>query len=134
MIQYFVHISLQHVKIKINYMNFSWYSSVMEAIRKQILTGPHFKGISSEQTWGQFNSGIGSQFQFRNWLFKKNGIGIDKFWIGVKFPTKTFYPQIHLPFNSEIFLPWQSYLEYKLLGVGVPSRYSEYLLMVKSSR
>ena len=29
--------------------------------------------------------------------------------------------------NSEIFLLWQSYLEYKLLGVGIPSRYSEYL-------
>jgi len=36
-------------------------------------------------------------------------------------PTKTLIPQINLPFNSEIFLPWQSYkLEYKLLGVGIP--------------
>ena len=25
------------------------------------------------------------------------------------------------------------YLEYKILGVGIPSRYSDYLLMVKSS-
>jgi len=29
-------------------------------------------------------------------------------------------PQINLPFNSEIFLPWQSYLEYKLHGVCIP--------------
>jgi len=27
-------------------------------------------------------------------------------------------------FNSEIFLSWQSNLEYKLLGVGIPSGYS----------
>ena len=46
-------------------------------------------------------------------------------------------PQINLPinlFNWEIFLPWHSYLEYKLLGVCIPSRYSEYLLMVKIIR
>ena len=44
----------------------------------------------------------------------------------LKFPTK-INPQINLPFiffNSEIFLPWQSYLNYQLLGVGIPSRYS----------
>ena len=52
----------------------------------------------------------------------------------LKFPTKKLNPHINLPFNiliPEIFLPWQSYLEYKLLGVGILSRYSEYLLMVK---
>ena len=32
---------------------------------------------------------------------------------------------IHKFFNSEIFLPWQSYFDYKLLGVGIPGRYSE---------
>jgi len=32
-------------------------------------------------------------------------------------------------FNSEIFLLWQSYLEYKL---GIPSRYSKYLLQSMS--
>jgi len=39
----------------------------------------------TSQTWGQLNSGIGidGQFQFRNWLFKKKLIGIDKFWIGI---------------------------------------------------
>jgi len=57
---------------------------------------------------------------------------IDKFWNGIEVSYKTkLNPQINLPFNLEIFLPWQSYLEYKLLGVGIPSRY---LLMVKSSR
>ena len=40
----------------------------------------------------------------------------------------------HLFFHSEIFLPWQFYLEYKLLGVGIPCRYSEYLLVVKRIR
>ena len=64
----------------------------------------------------------------------KNGIGIDKFWIGIEVCYKKLIPQINLPFNSEIFLIWQSYLEYKLLSVGIPSMYSEYLLMVKSSR
>jgi len=48
----------------------------------------------------------------------------------LKFATTKLNPQIQL--NSKIFLlPRQSYLEYKLLGVGIPSRYSEYLLMVK---
>ena len=47
------------------------------------------------------------------------------FELELKFPTKKINPQINLPFNIlEIFLPWQSYLEYKLLGVGIPSRYS----------
>ena len=58
----------------------------------------------------------------------------NNFELELKFPTKKLNPQINLPFNffnSEIFLPWQSYLEYKLLRVGIPSRYSEYLLMVK---
>ena len=30
---------------------------------------------------------------------KKNGIGIDKFWIGIKVSYKKFNPQINLPFN-----------------------------------
>ena len=62
-----------------------------------------------EQTWGQLNSGIviNGQFQFQNWLF-----GIDKFWIGISF---------------------KKYLEYKLFGLGIPSRYLEYLIMVKCS-
>jgi len=34
----------------------------------------------------------------------------------------------NLIFNSEIFLPWQSHLEYKQRGVGIPSRDSKYLL------
>ena len=56
------------------------------------------------------NSGIDDQFfQFQNWnwLFKKkHGLRIEKVWIGLKFPTKIFNPQIKLPFNfSEIFLP-----------------------------
>ena len=41
----------------------------------------------------------------------------------MKFAIKKLNPQINLLlnfFNSEIFLPWQSYLEYKLLGVGAP--------------
>ena len=33
--------------------------------------------------------------------------------------------------NISSMIWWQSYLEYKLLGVGIPSRCSEYLLMVK---
>ena len=46
--------------------------------------------------------------QFRNWncLFKKNGIEVDKFRIGIEVCYKN--PQINLPqklFNSEIFLP-----------------------------
>ena len=39
--------------------------------------------------------------------------------------------KINLLFNSEIFLPGQSYLEYTLLRVGIASRYSEYILMVR---
>jgi len=38
---------------------------------------------SSSQTWGQFNAEIDGQFQFQKCLFKKNGIGIDKFGIEV---------------------------------------------------
>jgi len=38
----------------------------------------------------------------------------------LKFLTKTFNPPINLLFNSKIFLSWQSYLEYKLLGVPTP--------------
>jgi len=48
------------------------------------------------------NSGIGIAY------LKKNGIGIDKFGIEVCYK--------------------KSYLEHKLLGLGIPSRYSEYLL------
>jgi len=53
---------------------------------------------------------------------KKNGI--DRFGIEVSY--KKINPQIS--FNSEIFLPGQSDLEYKLPGVGIPNRYLEYLL------
>ena len=52
------------------------------------------------------------------------------FKLELKFPTKYFNRQI----NLEIFLLWQSYLEYKLIGAGIPSRYSEYPLVVKISR
>ena len=55
--------------------------------------------------------------------------GIDKFGIGIEvsYKKKLIYKLIyHLIFNSEIFFPWQSYLEYKLFGVlSIPSRYSE---------
>ena len=63
-----------------------------------------FKNHSSlHQTWGQFNSGINGQFQFWNWLFKKNGIGIfdfesRHFELELKFPTKKFNPEINLLF------------------------------------
>ena len=53
------------------------------------------------QTWGQFNYGIriDGQFQFCNWLLnKKNGIGIEKFWIGIEVSYKKLNPQINLPF------------------------------------
>ena len=43
----------------------------------------------------------------------------------LKFSTKKLNPQINLPFNSEIFLQWQSYSEYRLLGLGIPSRHLE---------
>jgi len=76
------------------------------------------------QTWGKFNSGID---------YLKNGI--DE--LELKFPTKTkINPQIYLPFNFLI----QKYffddnptwnINY---SVSISSRYSEYLLMVKSSR
>ena len=61
-------------------------------------------------------------------------------WINLEFATKnTIHKVIYhlIILNSEIYLPWQSYLNYKLLRVGIPikvgtqSRYSEYLLMVK---
>ena len=46
------------------------------------------------QTWGQFNSWIGIDY------FKENGIGIDKFWIGINVSyQKKLNPQIHLHFN-----------------------------------
>ena len=49
------------------------------------------------QTWGQFNSGIDGQVKFRNCLFKKNVIGIDKFGTEIEACyQKKFYPQIHL--------------------------------------
>ena len=35
----------------------------------------------------------------------------------LKFTTKKWNWQINLSFNSEIFLPWQTYLEYKLFAV-----------------
>jgi len=54
----------------------------------------------------------------------KNGIDYLKKmeWINseLEIPTKILNPQINF-FNSEIFLPRQSYLEYKLLGVGILS-------------
>jgi len=43
--------------------------------------------VCIDQTWGQFNSGIGinGQFQFWNWnCFFLNGIGIEKFGIGIE--------------------------------------------------
>jgi len=94
-------------------------------------------GINVEKWWKSTitTRPIWGQFQFQNWLFKKNGIGIDKF--GIRILHKKLNSQINLPFiffNSEIFLPWQSYMEYKLLGVGIQSRYYEYLQMAKSSR
>jgi len=65
-----------------------------------------------------------------NWncLFKKMELELMK--LELKFATKIFNPQINLPFNSEIILPWQSYLEYKLLWVGIPNRYFEYIFWV----
>jgi len=69
--------------------------------------------------WGQLNSGIRIDGQFWNCSFL---IGIDKF--GFEVCYKKLNLQINLPinFNSEIFLPWHSYLEFKLLAVGTRSR------------
>ena len=55
----------------------------------------------------------------------------------LKFPTKELNPQINLPFNfliQKYFFQDSPILEYKLHRVGIASRYSEYLLIVKSSR
>jgi len=84
------------------------------------------RGVSSipELEWTG-NSGIGIAHLKKMELMK----------LELKFATRKLNPKINLQFfNSEIFLPWQSHLEYKLFGVGIPSRYSEYLLMVKKSR
>ena len=74
-----------------------------------------------EKGWSDMGS-----IQFRNCLFKKNGNEINN--LELEFATKIFNPHINLPFNSEICLPRQSCLEYKLLGVSIQSMYSEYLL------
>ena len=76
--------------------------------------------------------------QFRNCLFKKNGIGIDKF------PTKQFNPQNNLPlkfliqkyFSMTMLLEYNTQSRYSKQVPGVPTHAStrEYLLMVKSSR
>jgi len=89
-----------------------------------------YKLFCSTKLGGQFNSEIDGQFQFQNWncLFLKMELELIN--LELKFATKKLNPQINWAFNflSEIFLPWQSYLEYKLLGVGIQSRYSKYLL------
>jgi len=46
---------------------------------------PFHKSVHFLQTWGQLNPGIGIDGQ--------------KMELEFKFPTKTFYPQINLPFN-----------------------------------
>ena len=56
----------------------------------------------------------------QNCLFKKKWDQVLN--LELKFATKKFNPQINLLFNLEIFLPWQSYLEYKLSRVGIASR------------
>ena len=83
--------------------------------------------VHFDQTWGQFNSGIGvdGQFQFWDWncLFTKNRIGIDK-----------LNAQINLPFIfliKKYFFHDNPTWHIKLLGVGIPSWYSESLLVVK---
>ena len=47
--------------------------------------------------------------------------------INLELNTKKLNRQINLPvfFNSEIFLPWQYYFEYKLLKEGIKSKYSQ---------
>jgi len=53
------------------------------------------------------------------------GIGNGIFGIGIEVCSKKIHKLIDLSFfNSKIFLPRQSYLEYKLLRVDIPSRYS----------
>ena len=81
---------------------------------------------SRDQTWGEFNSGIGIDgklhVQLLNWNCFLNGI--DKYGIRIEVFYKQLNPQINLPFfYLEIFLPWQSYLECKLVGLVIPSRY-----------
>jgi len=46
----------------------------------------------------------------------------------LKFATKKLNPQINLPFI--VLIQKYFFSEYKLLRVGIPSRYSEYLLQV----
>jgi len=54
------------------------------------------------------DSGIGIDYL-------KKGIGIDKFRIGIKVSYKNNY--LSFNFLIQTLLPWQSYLEYKLLRV-----------------
>jgi len=61
------------------------------------------------------NSRIGIDYLNKN--------GIDKFGIEVSYKNILIHKLIEF-FNSEIFLPWESYLEYILLGVSTRSTYS----------
>jgi len=70
------------------------------------------------------NSGIGIEYN------KKIELELINFELELelKFLTNKLNPQINLPFNfliQKYFFPRQAYLQYKLLGVGIPSRYSE---------
>jgi len=48
--------------------------------------------IVLDQSWGQFNSGIGSDY------LKKNELELRNFELELKFPTKKLNPEINLPF------------------------------------